>query len=202
MKIHVIQAHEAGYPNGLFGYKKRRVNIYDYEGKLIKSLIDHLIHLGPIILDLAQGIWALSSNPDESFRQYRKLYMTELKKANDNMRARQAAQEKYHAQMHALQERIELESHFPHCRYCGRRLPEKPRRHEDLICIFCLAELNNLPKTGEPEKTSIGLDKYQSPPSPGKTHFLTDAKNEHVECLLYHGCSPYPDWFVAYSTNR
>jgi hypothetical protein len=128
--------------------------------------------------------------------------MAELTKANKDQRARQIAQEKYLAQMHTLQERIELESHFLHCRYCGRRLPEKPRRHEDFICIFCLTELNNLPETGDPEKTSIGLDKYQSPPSPGKTHFLEDAKNEHVECLLYHGCSPGLDWFVVHSTNR
>ena len=147
-----------------------------------------------------QGIWALSTNPDESFRQYRKLYMAELKKANDNMLARQVAQEKYHAQMRILQERIELESHFLHCRYCGRRLPEKPHRHEDFICIFCLTELNNLPKTGEPEKTSIGLDKYQSPPSLGKTNFLLNGEKEQIPSPTRISGRDSP--FIAYGDTR
>ena len=147
-----------------------------------------------------QGMWALSTNPDESFRQYRKLYMAELKKANDNTRARQIAREKYLAQMYALRERIELESHFLHCRYCGRRWPEKPRRHEDLICIFCLAELNNLPEEKEQEKIETDVNKYLSPNSPHKTNFLLDAQKEQIPSPTRISGRDSP--FIAYGDTR
>ena len=98
---------------------------------------------------------------------------------------------------------------WPLCRYCGRRLPEKPRRQKDRSCIFCLAELNSLPEIEEPEmeRIGVGIDKYQPPNSPSKTRFLEDEKTELPGCRKdsFDGQSRIEDgggWFIAYGDTR
>ena len=156
-----------------------------------------------------QGIMSLATNPAESPGSYRELYMAELKKANKDQHARQVAQEKYHAHLHALhalQEEIELESRFPHCRYCGRRLPKKSHRREDLICVFCLKELNDLRKTRKSE-IEVGVNRYlpQSNAFP-KTHYLEDKKTEKYRKNPLDWQSQIEGggggWFVIYADTR